>query len=446
MSNKSKDWVDEKELLKVRYESKIKELTASLEEAWANDSQSPRKLSTTAQSVESEQQAEKMQELQQKIEHLQISLEQSESKIAADKHLSCSSCQTEHDTETFGHQEKIIQELRDKLDAAEEKLVVLQQKMTLETGSQTEHDDEHLSENHNKTAEIESLLEEKSKLMSELQAVTNEKEELHQNIKCIMFEHEGLQAEVDDLKQSMANEKQGVDRLLSELQLKSEETESLQSKFAETEKAFENLKSEREKLVSEQKEMVDKITQLESSIDSQEEIQERMFFVSQESDNLKTQLQYKQESLNFNMSEIERLKSELSQAKSNSNQPPVVVVVKDNTKEFPDATSQLGEICDQRDALEELKNQLERRVLELESTVTSYEKTVEEMKNSQQKAEVFEFQHDSMTVTPANEVEEELRKQIAELKSQLKGEELHHSEDLEHQRLELSLVMRLFSI
>jgi hypothetical protein len=124
-----------------------------------------------------------------------------------------------------------------------------------------------------------------------------------------------------------------------------------------------------------------------------------------------------QQSLNFKMSEIEPLKIELSQTKANSMQRQQSTSI---VKEVPNTSiKQLAtEMSNQRHALE----QLAMRVLELEKIKTA------------QPTEVFEFQQDSITVMPANEVEAELRKQVEELKAQLmEREQTNHAEDLEQQ-------------
>jgi len=388
MKNKSLDWIEEKEIMKSRYESKIKELTSSLQEAWSSESScSSSRTSNNDNQADGSQQI--IQDMQKKIDDLQSSLSefetQKEEKAAVADGLNVS-CQTDHDMEQFGHHQAALKELRDRLDETEEKLAILTQKEIVETGCQTDHDNAHPADTSNVMLELEDVIDEKNKLASKLESLTNDYEELKQNTKLIMFEHEGLQAQIEDMKQITEQEAKAAQEKLEMLQMhvkqKEEEIILLTSKCQESEKACEVVKDKLDAFTSKNNELSEKISQLEGSMDSQEEIKERMFFVSQENDNMKTQLEYKQEALNFNLTEIERLKSELSQAKNCTSQKTGMLFIKQEPADF-----------------EDLAHKLENRNQELELQIAGYEATIEDLRQApeqnliSEKIGVFEFQH-----------------------------------------------------
>ncbi|CAB3372909.1 Hypothetical predicted protein [Cloeon dipterum] len=354
MKNQSQDWIDEKEILKTRYESKIKELTASLEEAWAaQDGDSRRKSTTSVRSVSDT--GVDLSALQKKISELEASLAEAHSKLASSSVNS--SCQTEHDTEEIAVNKEQLQ-LR--LNQAENELASLRSKRLGDSSSQTNHDDDIPCDTQGLMPELEKILDEKNSLAEQLEKLNSEHADLKRNVESIMLEYESMQAEVQDLRVEKENAHQEAK--------KDEEIKNFIRMRIESSEAVSSLRAESERVSSENVELLKQVASLEKSIVDQELLQEQLFFMTQENEQKQFQLECKQESLNFNLTEMERLKNELSQARLNACQQPDVSI---------NLNKKIADLELEKASAEEAKNGLELHVRSLQCQISALEKKID---------------------------------------------------------------------
>ncbi|XP_059476606.1 uncharacterized protein LOC132197372 isoform X2 [Neocloeon triangulifer] len=216
MKNQSQDWVDEKEMLKGRYESKIRELTASLEEAWASQqaradgacqTEGDEEPSWAETSVQTDHDLEQLPASSSQVEDLQRRLVEAERRLSVASHKLEASSQTDHDDDQLlAFEQRQDREARDlhipQQQSQEDRLrfegmeaEVADLRLEAAQASDRAKQVEELSREAAEAARV--LREEKDELIARVQRLEGEGEEARERLFFVVQEKDNLQTQLE---------------------------------------------------------------------------------------------------------------------------------------------------------------------------------------------------------------------------------------------------------